>query len=214
MNWMTPCLLVAGALVASGCSNACQGDDFDQPIVPTKITQGSGQLVLSCASLSDRVLVLKESSEYASFLDLEKFNRKLNVELYFATPPGVALSSLTMGILFDGDLQDGTHTMGPDAKSLNLSSAVGDYTVPTDYRGTLTFQRSRPVPLVDEKDPEHGSYNYTFDGTLALEGTMPAAAWPECKGPISFKLAPVSFHMEKNTSIVSCDLSGIRGGGH
>jgi hypothetical protein len=216
MNWMTPWMLLAGACLVSGCSVPCAGYDADQPYVPTKVVEGSGRLVLSCASHPDRALLLSGDSQYDTVQYLGEFQHKLEVTLVFAPPPGETLRAVTLGMLIPVDHRDGSHRLSPDSQSLQLSSEDMDldFTLPTHYQGTLSFQRSRPVPLADDAEPAPGPYHYTFDGTLELQGQMPAKVWPECKGPIAFKLEPVTFHMEQNTFITTCSLSDVRGGGH
>ncbi|HZH75982.1 MAG TPA: hypothetical protein VEY88_08115 [Archangium sp.] len=215
MNWMTPWMLLAGACLVSGCSVPCAGYDADQPYVPTKVVEGSGRLVLSCANQTSRTLLLSGDSQYDTVQYLGEFHHNLEVILVFA-PPGAKSPSVTLAMVIPADQQDGSHRLSPDSQSLHLSSEDMslDFTLPTHYQGTLSFQRSRPVPLADDKEPAPGPYHYTFDGTLELEGQMPAKVWPECTGPIAFKLEPVTFHMEQNTFITTCSLSDVRGGGH
>lgn len=107
MNWMTSWMVLAGACLVSGCSGPCPGDDTHHPHVPTKVVEGSGRLVLSCANQSDRTLLLSGDSQYDSVQYLGEFHHNLEVILVFA-PPGAKRPSVTLAMVIPADQQDGS----------------------------------------------------------------------------------------------------------
>ncbi|WP_093517455.1 hypothetical protein [Stigmatella erecta] len=193
---MKPWLPLAGALVVQACSFPCDktGDSRGtlQPV------SGSGQLVVSCASRQDtRTFAFHETWFLYSVHDLEKKTRSFEVTLGFQGQNAPANLNFT----FDRTLADGAYPL--DGQS--TAPVQTELTWMRSLEGTVSLARSRDVPFIDVSEPEPGEYATTVDLTLALTGQLTSYYSFDCPEPLQFTLLPSTVHLEKHTTVGTCD---------
>lgn len=196
MNWIKPLLPLAGALVVQACSFPCDktGDSRGtlQPV------SGSGQMVVSCVSRQEtRTFALDETWFLHSVHDLEKKTRSFEVALGFQGQgsPG------DLKLIVDRTLADGSYPL--DAQS--TAPVQTKMTWMRSLEGTVSLARTRDVPFIDVSEPEPGEYATTVDLTLELKGQLISYYGFDCPEQLQFTLLPSTVHLEKQTTVGTCD---------
>jgi hypothetical protein len=78
------------------------------------------------------------------------------------------------------------------------------------FQGTLSFARTRNVPLIDVDEPEEDKAStQTLELTLNLTGKL---QYDAACGSGSFSTGPLALHLERTSEVTTCtrDLGGPR----
>lgn len=211
MNWMKPLLPLAAVLCAPACTHPCDKDQIpDDPL--TRIS-GSGRLLLTCNPTKEqRVLSLEDTWTLSSGNGKDPDEPWLGPAVGFHAPD---TQYIYLTFHFPRSLGDGTYAF---TEAASTPVAVSG-TELLDHSGVMSFARTRDVPFVDQEKPRTGDYFNTIDMTFELKGHISPLYLFPCAEPLEFEVEPTTVHLEKTTTIETCNagdaLSNVHiGGGH
>lgn len=102
------------------------------------------------------------------------------------------------------ELEDGTYSVEGPTPPIKITSVE-------NLRGTITFQRTRDFPFVDQVDPPEGEVSNAVVVTLDIQGSYD---FHNTCGKGTFALGPVTVNLRRTSEVGTCRTDVKWGGGH
>lgn len=185
------------SVLVTGC-----GEDLCRHLVetapPTRIVGGSAEATLTCDGKAAERFALYN----ADYAGPSRGGDFVYFSLTFRRADAGKL--LFINVRVPAGLADGSYAVGEGAPDVGIAFSEQNSAVAVT-RASLSFERSRNVPLVDVEDPDDGDdFLLRADFSVSFEGTLSEV---ECGQIAPFVIAPQTLHVESREGVGACHSS-------
>lgn len=185
--------LFASAITLVGCETYPCEKNTSQP--GATVVSGGEQLQVTCASGAQHPV----SVSSATFLQPSYSGDGLDVFFHAWNNADTQKQDLDFDIFIPRELADGSYPVGGADAAIRVTRRVDPQ---AQFQGTISFERTRNVPLVDVAEPEEDeAFTQTLKMTLNLTGKL---KYDSACGSGSFSTGSMELHLERTSEVTTC----------